>query len=239
MLHLSNNCIRAIADCLGGLYRVGDLRATCSHIRSIIPKVPLKFGSAYKFQKYCCKKGDLAALEKYFARIRGVLYLAARYCQNDMLTRMIHDSWDANYFNMVMGAIRSGNVEQFRKVCDTYNKCTGEIFGKKNCPQWLMENIAGRSGQMPMCKEVEKITIQPDLNNFLAGAARGGHVELCEYLISQGASDFKSMVYHAQLKDSVEVFDLAIAHIGFEACENIYLEGKVQARIRELRANRP
>lgn len=243
-MDISANCIRAVATCLGGPYHIGNLRATCSSIRSATPAAPKKFTNDFLVCKYCCRNGDLATLERLSKTIKAlpynqILLWAVYYRQNDMARNLLSLFRKAQVFYLAIGGAASGDLEQFNwayKIC--CDRCGMALGFQLGLYGYLLERNAGRSGEISMCEEVSKITMPPHLNEFLNGAAEKGHAELCETLIARGARDYEGMFYWGCIKDRVEVFDLGVKYMGLKHCiertSTLRLKSKIRTRLKRL-----
>lgn len=225
LTNLAPNCIKSIEECLGGPYRTKELRATCKYIRSATRPAPFQTPTLYKFCKYCCREGDWCALDSALRHYQtlpfaGILEWIAKYHRSEMFTRLFQRFEITDYNYMVIGAARSGDLTQYRLVLDIFRKTSPRHFNM-GLHLWSLEFNAGRSGSMKMCGEIRKFTNSFYLQPYLCGAAAGGHVDLCETLISRGANNFSDMVHYAAKKDSVEIFELSSKYLGFEQCSQL------------------
>lgn len=249
MLHLSNNCIFSVAKCLGSVYCTGPFRATCKRVQSVTPAAPKKYKDAKEFIAHCCKRGDAAAFIKVYDAHKSemscskLLTSVAKLRHNHILRWMAEHAELKYPEYMLYGAAKSKDVEQLHAVYAIYQNFIQRVgINQYNEATFLLERGAGETGSLLMCEEVLKITKSTTLNRFLKGASINRQLELCRDLISKGANSFGEMAYVACIEDSVEVFDLAVEHLGLDVCELIclnVLKSKVRARIRELRANGP
>lgn len=221
-MKLNGNCIRSVAECLGSPYCTGNFWATCNKVRLATPAIKDKYLHCFEFCKRCCKQGDLAGLDMiykthayYSLPYNSMCVWAAAKLQNTVLHWIMARYKNFDTYAMLCGAAKSGSVEQLRHVFSITKQDMDKVTS------WLLEEHAARSGEMAMCKEVMKITRASTMKYFLIGAAQGGHVGLCQTFISLGADNFDAMVHYSTFKDSIEIFELGVKHLGLEHCAAI------------------
>ena len=241
MNRLTPACVNSIATCMGGEYTIGDFRATCSHIRSITPVARVRNGPLLNFVLHCCKEGHLIALKKFYIDVpddswlSSIVKWAAQYNNNHIVAWALDGIYAK--FAYRSDARMFGATKKMFQIFQDFRKCHNMADVEKFEDIYL-EEYAGRTGSMEMCEQVRRLNNSRTLDHFLWGAAYKGHANLCEDLILKGATNIKEMVYSGALCDSVEVFDIGVRHIGFEAaverCKKV-LRPKLYSHIKDLR----
>ena len=224
-MQLNNSCLSSVADCLGGPYLIGDLRATCSRFSRVLPKATLFFTCPYDFEMWCCKTGELAPLRHYFFE-GGVYhwfdssYRASKAGSSNVVHYMLNhlrepcNKMDGFFY----GAARGGQTELLLELDAAYKSIFKSDPNMNMYAQTLY--FAGRSGNYETCEAVMKLMGEPyAFNKMLLGASRGGHLELCKTAIGMGGTDIYTASREAIGKDSVEVLDYFFTKCGLQRSE--------------------
>lgn len=227
-MQLSGNCFLSIAKCMGGDYFTGNLRATCSRIRSSIPAPALRFATSDGAIKHACKTKDMAAFAKFHSDIAAepsfrpiifyedLLYKCGKYCSLNILSRVASSSMPSVDLQcMLLGAARSGDVLIFRQVL--------QVFETHSCmPRRLNPSVyyyAALSGSLPISEELfptgKKVPFYCKLE-FFDGIIKKDRFELFKWFISTqefSQREILSLFDHAASRNKDQIAQVLLDRI--------------------------
>lgn len=130
-MHLNSSCLQAIAQCMGGEYFIGNLRATCYDISRTLPGAPDKYESSFDLIQQCCRVGNIPVLDKLPFNLKQtwgfttIYYWASYYATWSILEWALHNEVRYGYnnpYDILHGAARSGRVDIYDRATEFHKK---------------------------------------------------------------------------------------------------------------------